>query len=518
MGDYARSASDASCETGGGSALWSVELSGSSATSTSSQSHKPDYHRREIQVFEDGLTHLDSLDYLMSNSAAGSLDVASNDKTSPTADDARGRLCEQIKTLVRQVEVSQQASKGGALGSASALKGLELNDGYRSKGIRLLHQPLAARPLGCTKLLKRRQLELWRNYSQSIAPWLDVCGSKRHFQHSIPLLAKGADYLHYAVLAASSRHLELQDTGEQGSESAGLYADAVQLLLPEMHTLDTPAIAACILLCVTELMNNPPQSCQPSLEACAAIMEASDVNVRSSGIQQSLFWAFANLTIANGSMEARAPVVSMRQFYPTESLSTATSYVRAQTWGEGYAKYAVFLTSGIASVVANGSSNAKGHQGSTELLRWKVLFDLLEDWHHCRPEVMQALMSYPSILDDYRHPFPMVLYDCAAAVVGNLLYHAAAISLLQQKPHTVELPKNQKSLLWHARQICGIVAENHERGVWPYVLQPLWTAGKVISNGVEREKIVEMLGTSQRECAWSTEWYITDLKRHWGTN
>lgn len=521
MPDYARSNSDASCDTGGASAAWSVERPPSSVTSVSSRSTKLDSVRHDGPLLEDGLTHLDSLDFLLASKLAAAPEEAQAQAaacSTSSTERSQNKLRNQIRSLARQIELnpSSAAPVGGA--TAGALKDLRLSGGYRSKGLRLVHQPLSARPLGCTKLLKRRQLELWRNFSQNIAPWLDVCGSKRHFQHTLPLLAKAADYLHYAVLAVSARHLELQHSGTIGTESIGLYADTVQLLLPTLHTLDTPVIATCVLLCVTEMMSSPSHLCQESLQSCTVLMELADFNARSTGIQQSLFWSFTNLAVWSGLTTAASHSVPMRLFYPSDSLSTAISYIRSQTWGEGYAKYAVYLTTGIIDVASNHSIGPDSQRGTTELTRWKVLFDLLEDWHNCRPEEMQALMSYPSILDDYRHPFPMVLYGSAAAVLGNLLYHAAAILLLQQKPAAIDLPKNHKSLLWHARQVCGIVAENHEKGVWPYAAQPLWVAGKAISNTIEREKIVEMLGTVQGECGWATGWYVNDLKLYWGTD
>lgn len=520
MPDYARSNSDASCDTGGASAAWSLERPASSVTSVSSRSTKPDSTRHEVHLLEDGLTHMDSLDFLLASKPAA--DSAEGQeplsRTDSSFERSQNKLRDQIKSLARQIELNPNSAVPGAGATAGALKDLRLSGGYRSKGLRLVHQPLSARPLGCTKLRKRRQLELWRNYSQNIAPWLDVSGSKRHFQHTLPLLAKGADYLHYAVLAASARHLEMQECGGAGTESAGLYADTIQLLLPALHTLDTPVIATCILLCVTEMISSPPHLCQESLRSCAVLMDLADFNARSTGIQQGLFWSFANLAVWGGLTTPVSYAVPMRLFYPSESLSTATSYIRSQTWGEGYAKYAVYLTTGIVDVVSNHSFGLDTQRGTTELTRWKVLFDLLEDWHNCRPEEMQALMSYPSILDDYRHPFPMMLYGSAAAVVGNLLYHAAAILLLQQKPAMIEPPKNHKSLLWHARQVCGIVAENHEKGAWPCTPRPLWIAGKAISNELEREKIVELLGIAQGECGWATRWYVDDLKLYWGTD
>jgi hypothetical protein len=45
------------------------------------------------------------------------------------------------------------------------------------------------RPLGDTKLTSRRELELWQNYLDEVAIWLDIFDVERHFQLKIPMMA-----------------------------------------------------------------------------------------------------------------------------------------------------------------------------------------------------------------------------------------------------------------------------------------------------------------------------------------
>ena len=115
----------------------------------------------------DGLTHLDSLDCLMherqdqmENISNGSVDTAT------TPDKTRQKLHQHAQELVRKMTVAHQTSSDtDADESATALRDLRINGENKFKGVRLAHTPLIARPLGCTKLLKRRQLELWRTTS-----------------------------------------------------------------------------------------------------------------------------------------------------------------------------------------------------------------------------------------------------------------------------------------------------------------------------------------------------------------
>ena len=527
MPDYHRSNSDGSASMP--SLPWSTALSASSATSVSSREGKNNQAKSD---WTDGLTHLDSLDCLMherpdqmENISNGSVDTAT------TLDKTRQKLHQHAQELVRKMTVAHQTSSDtDADESATALRDLRINGENKFKGVRLAHTPLIARPLGCTKLLKRRQLELWRNYIDNIAPSLDVCANKWHFQHTLPMLAKSADHLHYAVLALSSRHLENQESTGSDEESSGLQQDAINLLLTELHTLDTPTIATCVLLCAMDLLSAPATQCNTSLSICASLIDIADINARSGGFRQALFWCFANFAVWQSLSHLDKPtVLPTRSFYPSDSLASTVNHIRSLTLGDGYAKYAVFLTSTIIEITSDVSHfNSTPSQANAQ---YAALTDLLSDWSNCRPEEMQPLMSYPSILDDQHNPFPMVLYPTIPAAVGNLLYHCSSILLVQNVPDSNnstscnttntcnETSKSQnsgsskckppetplgKGITWHARQICGILSESHDPAVLMHGRHALDIAAKVMAHSSEKAAILGLLERIERVTGWKT--------------
>lgn len=126
-------------------------------------------------------------------------------------------------------------------------------------------------------------------------------------------------------------------------------------------------------------------------------------------------------------------------------------------------------------------------------------------------------MAYPSSSDEPREPFPMILYESSPAINGNQLYHAAAILMLQDKPKGIRLPKSTKSILWHARQICGIAVSNSNHGARINSLQPLWIAGKIMSHKFEHCAILEVLAEIEKDSGWATAWRAGDLKDYWGS-
>ncbi len=537
MADHARSNSGGSASMP--SLPWSTALSASSLTSGSSRASEYDHIKHD--PIADGLTNLESLDYLMHDRSHQSLQA-------PTSGgiDALGALNKskiklhlQMQDLVHKFSLAHQTSPDAdAEDSTTAIRHLRLNGENKFKGIRLVHKPLVARPLGCTKIPKRRQLELWRNFSDNVAPCLDACSNKPHFQHSLPMLAKSADHLHYAALAFSSRHLENQEPNSSFSESRGLQKDAINLLLPELHTLDTATIATCVLLCIIDLLSAPTSKSSTSLRTCAALMETADINARSGGFRQAVFWCFANFAIWHGlSYPAQPTVLPMRFFYPSDSLVSAVDYVRSHTLGDGHAKYAVFVASMINNTLARSTASSGLKQAHSQAqAQHSVLTDLLSDWFNCRPEDMQPLMSYPSILDDEHHPFPMVLYPTIPAAIGNLLHHCASTLVLQNehgssdgkrktstnndRVEVDEASKNQdssdnvscsppettigKRMTWHVRQICGILSESNEPAVLIHGQHALNIAAKVIDHSSEKEAILMLWERIEKSTGWKT--------------
>jgi hypothetical protein len=372
------------------------------------------------------------------------------------------------------------------------------------------------------KVTSRRELELWQNYLEEVAVWLDMFDVDRNFQLKIPMMAKTADHLHYSVLSLSARQMERTHADKPYTESLTLYQKAIEFIVRDLHTLDTSVIASCVLLCVLEMMSSSPRAWSRHLDGCAMLLQAAGINGTVGGVRQALFWCFARMDVWGGFLsDTRTKIPTSRWFMPSGSMSSAVSRFKAGSVGsDSYANYAVFLCASVVNVLSNRAST-RTSENSSDLnhsfsARWKALFDLLEDWYNSRPEEMQPLMACPTTLEDHQHPFPIILYGTSPAINGNQLYHASSLLMLQEKPKDVRLGKSHKSIHWHARQICGIATSNRIHGPWINALQPLWIAGKVMSHPIEHRIILETLACIEKQTGWATSWRAEDLKEYWG--
>lgn len=100
-----------------------------------------------------------------------------------------------------------------------------------------------------------REMELWRNYLDEIALWLDMFDNDRHFQIHLPILAQNSEPLRLSVLALSARQIERRDPDKPYTESLALYQEAIRLIAGELESMSTEVIGSCVLLCVLEMMS-----------------------------------------------------------------------------------------------------------------------------------------------------------------------------------------------------------------------------------------------------------------------
>jgi hypothetical protein len=366
---------------------------------------------------------------------------------------------------------------------------------------------------------QQREMELWANYLDEVAPWLDMFDNQRHFQHTLPIMAKSAAHLRLAILALSARQIERKNPNNPYVESLDLYQEAIRLIMQELQSMDTAVIASCVLLCVLEMMSSSPRDWSRHLDGCAILIQLAEINGVVGGMRQAVFWCFARMDVWGGFLSESASKIPVNQWFEQSgTMSLTVSQFRTSLDFDNYANYAVFLCASVLVVITRKHVTLGGEQDheSSYLAEWKAMFDLLEDWYACRPEQMQPLLSYPAEIGDATRPFPIVVYGNASAINGNTLYHTSALLMLQLVPKGHKLGTMRKSILWHARQICGISTSNDNHGAWINALQPLWIAGKVMSSPLEHKVILDILLRIEKETGWVTSWRAEDLKDYWG--
>ncbi|PQM43847.1 hypothetical protein VE01_10743 [Pseudogymnoascus verrucosus] len=372
------------------------------------------------------------------------------------------------------------------------------------------------------ELTPNREYILWKNYIDELAPWLDKFDNQRHFEFKLPIMAKSSPQLKYSILALSARQLERKNPLLPSSESLALYQEAIHLLLPELHTRNTEVMASCVILCVLEMMSCSPKEWRRHLDGCANLIEAIRIHGFVGEVEQALFWCFARMDVCGGLISQEETLIPLNRWTSgRDAWEDHNLFRNPSNTFDVWANYSVFI---CASVLHLLNSNRTSHfdisrpqnQQDGYALRWQKLYDILQSWYTDRPEEMKPLLAIPVVAEDFQNPFPTVLYGNGSAISGNQLYHTSTLMMLQVKPKGINLGKQSRSILWHARQICAISESNTHHGSWTNSVQPLWIAGKVMSHPSEHSAILRILERIEKETGWDTKWRVDDLKEYWG--
>lgn len=365
---------------------------------------------------------------------------------------------------------------------------------------------------------KDEEIFLWRNWIDEIAPWLDKFDRDCHFQYVIPTMASDHDHLRFAVLALSARQIELKETTLPTDRSLALYQQAIHLLLPHLPTRSTAVIASCVILCVLEMLSCSPKAWRRHLDGCASLMEAVGINGFVGGVEEALFWCFARMDVCGGLISSVKTLIPASHWASkTDDLDADAVLFRAEDSFHSWANYSVYLVAQVLDLLA--PDDAAGRSGLQFRARWLSLWKLVCAWHALRPPALHAILVVPSSAASGR-PFPTILFSNPAGISGNQLHHTASILMLQNQPPGIRLSSSSnpkpRSILWHARQVCGIGISNDHHGAWTNGVQPLWIAGKCMSHPDEHKAILDVLKRVERESGWKTKWRAEDLKEHWG--
>ncbi|KAK9460951.1 uncharacterized protein V1516DRAFT_650657 [Lipomyces oligophaga] len=352
--------------------------------------------------------------------------------------------------------------------------------------------------------------KILRHFITTVAPnILDHCDGDKYFATIVSRLACRDLALFCAVSALSLRYQERVGidhvtpgcvNGKQETSTSNLlYARSIDHLLPRSRSIET--LAACILLCHYENLNETPHCRREHVSACKKLLAA----LESDGIPNhcQLFWCLTRIDVDTVVIGEQSTFCSIAdQFEPKMIESTGLQSA------ESYSHSALVFTSEAIALVAEDQSEDKFKASQ----HWQDLWTNLKSWEANRPELMLPIWTEPG---QSTEQFSTILYSQEAAVLGNLWYHMAVIILMQNKPWQYKFPREVTPILWHAKQICSIVSSNLQINGICHFLQPLTLAGKLMSHRSEHAAITITLADIETRIGVSTRLCLDELELAW---
>ncbi|KAK7712673.1 hypothetical protein SLS63_012320 [Diaporthe eres] len=247
------------------------------------------------------------------------------------------------------------------------------------------------------------------------------------------------------------------------------------------------------------------------LDGSASLILSLGINGFSGGLEQALFWCFARMDLCGALISDERTIIPIESWFPKPAANENIHLAYSAAGFDMYANYIVHLCAEAMDLFADST---KGREDFSR--RWSSLFSRLNDWYHLRPPEMRPVLDLPQLETEPERPFPILLFSNPSAISGNQMYHTAALLMLQRIPRSTRLPPGSRSMLWHARRICAISISNTDHACWTNCIQPLWIAGRIMSNPSEHRAILKTYELIEKETGWGAKWRADDLRTFWG--
>lgn len=380
---------------------------------------------------------------------------------------------------------------------------------------------------------RKRMIPYLRNWITDCAPFLDKFDEEQHFGVHALIVARNSPSLLYAILAFSARQTERKTGQGESHDSLEFYQESIRLVAPLLQAKDPNVlITVCILACL-ELMSVSPRDWRRHVQGCAALFETFGINGLSGGLLQAVFWCYARMDLIGAiiSNGAECPVLPLDCWVGVSTGDSSSKeeleemirdafLQRSLLAPDMHANWVVYLCGRICELVCKrtrclelNETDKDDSRPFTE--RWQRLWDELQFWTAQRPPAMLPIKATRAGTEQI---FPEIFFAHWAAISGNQLYHTACIMMLEIKPSLI-LPRPllpHFSIIWHARQICGISITNPHSGSRVNAIQPLYIAGKFLSHRNEHVIIGRLFKSIDQTTGWGAMWRLKDLERVWG--
>lgn len=387
--------------------------------------------------------------------------------------------------------------------------------------------------------LNHRDFELFTNFVEEIAGWLDMFDHKKHFTTIFVTLSKKSLPLYYSILAISSRHLDETKKLQKKNDhlTYHLYQRSLYYLVPMVQgNSNIEVVASCIILCVFEMMNPSPLNWRKHLKGGATLLMAANIHGFSDSMEKSLFWCFLRMDICNALINDEPTLIPLRKWGDLsfiedgddddDDLIIAARYKEkflsfSSQNSDMYSNYIVFLAARTVNLISDGNDFLSKTINSVNFeTSFDALYQELLEWYINRPVTMKPIICHS---DD--EEFPRLLFSNGPGISGNQMYHMVMILMNSNKPRASKkcksggidnVYKNHLSNVWHAKRIVGISLVNkNDHGCLSNALQPVYFAGKVLTSKREHQIILDLLRNIEEITGLNCEWRIKDLETIW---
>ncbi|KAK4191915.1 adhesion and hyphal regulator 1, partial [Podospora australis] len=398
------------------------------------------------------------------------------------------------------------------------------------------------------------EIRFMQVFINDVAIWMDTLDKDKHFANMTPYLSLKSPMLLNAFLACGAKHISLKNPTQGESyyaEKARCYYDtSSSLLLRSLQNpdRDTDESAVCaVVLNVYEIMNEKPEQRMGHIAGARALIRERQWNAASTGLAAACFWLNVGMEVLSClsfnwktawdpdewgmDLEFTTWIVGSNGGSVVGSEDTGTS-VGSGGGGAGlfegtagdeelWTQRMFFIVAKVVNFRASipRFQEASPHDEQVRLqsryAEWNRLKALLDAWNQKCPRSMRPYgYSHEPSTKSY---FPNVWLISRPAVIGRLFYHTCMCLLYQMNPmNPHDTDENRVLQKHHGRQVCGIVAHTHDRGVASVAVRGLAVGGAVLDDRREQDEVMAIIDRIGRDSGWRLQKDVEKMKKAWG--
>ena len=309
-------------------------------------------------------------------------------------------------------------------------------------------------------------------FVEEVGLWMDSMDAEKHFSQLLPFQALRDPMLKYAFLACGVRHLTLVNSAYPEEKALSYYNSATQLLLKSLQNPERDSVlcaTTATILNVYEIMSEKALQRMNHIAGARALIKECKWNARSGGIGGACFWLNVGLELFS-CLHFNWGVAWDPEDWGIDMTMVPQHYGgQEENWTHKILYILARITNFRSTIPRFQEQSAHAEQvrlhNRTQL--WMTLKQSCDRWGECIPQTMHPMAIVSTYNTSSKSTFPEVWLIKRTTIVARLFFHTALVLLAGMHPMTAMNPALQDEMaetkLYHARQICGIVAHVKDR-------------------------------------------------------
>ncbi|KAL1623438.1 hypothetical protein SLS54_004427 [Diplodia seriata] len=370
-----------------------------------------------------------------------------------------------------------------------------------------------------------------------------------HLGLYLPTVGAESPSIIYAIYALSARHRELASgVPEMAQFESEKYYNMSKWGTKDMYATETSdTLEARMIRLIVDLISAPLASWTPTLAQSVNSLTPLYTYALTPGLGASLFWCIFRFDLAAALVNESHMTIDLDTLValgrPSDGMCGILKGIEPDDDADPacvdrYALRALLLCGEAVRVLQDHRQRETGDERAGQgrhqnyLAQWQNKWTELSAWYANRRRFVKPLLELSSSSTAGErtdaNAFPTIIFSTAAATLANLVYHTAAMILLDCKPKTLKMPGGPHhhsptaSLHWHAQRTCAIAVVGNGDGNFFFengwdlcMLACVLRAARKMTHRDQQAAVLATLELARETTGWKIDGDVRSLQEFW---